>query len=1384
MRRSRFAHSTTAGLRPAARAALLGLLTAVLLLAMGAAPAVAPAQGTLTTLFTSMTTPSPTVTGINSVPVGPSDLGTYRTAMAFRPTQSGKAQLLSMRGQCVLVGVDATGCAHIGEVTIQSDDSGKPSGQVLGSMGFYLLENTENAWRVAVNGNPTGGTFRLRYTEGAEKWETGLIPFDADHVHARNCTGCPPSIQGALEAAFRDGGPCSAGGVCIWLTTGRVNEHPALFRLRGHSGTFSAFEVQLTGGIHPTVSVTQPQFEKECGTLTPQPQLTAGTKYWAVMTAEHESGWNDWSDTTAEVMESVDGGAWKTAFNTKTPALRIDSGVDTCVPVAEPNPDPGTQAGPGAFRFSTIAITNKGVAPLILNSATFTGANAAQFSLLNSEPGPLARPYPFPRTLGVETVSIFYVACSGASEGLLKATLTIQTNDPELPQITYPVECLIDKTPPTVGFSPSAPDGGGGWWKTSPILLGVNGTDPQPGSFVTRLDCSDSNAEAAWSPWSAFASTMSSSITGEGAHTASCKATDLAGNQSGAFTTGFKIDSRPPVAAPGDVFPRPNDEGWNSTATTVSFLCEDPAPGSGVDEPAGGGSVETETAGTDVTSSGCTDVAGNTAAPVSVPVRIDWTSPDLADVQLSPLPNAAGWHNTDVSVRYLCRDQGDVQSGVKVGWPDVVVTEETPGRIVPAPTSLCIDFADNAVQLGDVPVVVRLDKTRPTLRIPAAPRSVTNDADAVFTLSAEDALSGVAGLECRLDKSGSFEPCADRKTYADLPDGTHLFDVLAIDEAGNRTARNWDWTVDTVAPETSVYSGPASLTTDTTASFSFSGNALGGTGVTGYECRLDDAAFASCPGSGVRYSGLAGGEHSFEVRAIDEAGNADSSPANVKWTIDLTAPVTTITAAPEAKTVATDATFVFAADDRGGSTVAGVECRLDGGAFAPCTSPVDYVGLLPGRHTFEVRAADALGNVESPAVAHSWLVSAVIPVDDSGATLEDVPVSISVRANDLMPPGATVSVAPTQPTSARGGTVSADGPGSLRYVPPADFNGTDTFAYTATATGETSDPATVTVSVAPVNDAPAFSPGGEVSVNEDTGAYSAPWTSGVSAGPADESGQQLHFVLAGNSALFSVAPAISPAGQLTFVPAPNANGTATIDVALIDDGGIANGGSDISRATLAITIRPVNDAPTIAVERALECGGASGTLHLRVNDVDHAASALMLSRSASIGRIGLVAGGTGSDRTLTVTGLNQRTRAALTLGVSDGVVSVSTSIPVMVGTTGADTITATGSADLIFGKGGNDVLWGAGGNDLICGGAGADRIEGGPGDDVMLGGLGTDVIRGGDGNDVVRGGWGADQLYGGPGDDILRGGAGADLFASSTGRDRFLDFSPRQGDRR
>jgi VCBS repeat-containing protein len=158
--------------------------------------------------------------------------------------------------------------------------------------------------------------------------------------------------------------------------------------------------------------------------------------------------------------------------------------------------------------------------------------------------------------------------------------------------------------------------------------------------------------------------------------------------------------------------------------------------------------------------------------------------------------------------------------------------------------------------------------------------------------------------------------------------------------------------------------------------------------------------------------------------------------------------------------------------------------------------------------------------------------------------------------------------------------------GSFTFTPPPSFLGTATFTYVSTDGDRNSDPpGIVTISIiTAANNPPSFTKGPDKNVNEDAGAQSFfNWATGISAGPAGESGQAVTFQVTGNnnSALFSAQPQISPTGTLTFTPAQNANGSATITIVLQDNGGTANGGQDTSAPqTFTVNVTAVNDAPT------------------------------------------------------------------------------------------------------------------------------------------------------------------------------------------------------------
>ncbi|QSQ27964.1 OmpA family protein [Pyxidicoccus parkwayensis] len=261
-----------------------------------------------------------------------------------------------------------------------------------------------------------------------------------------------------------------------------------------------------------------------------------------------------------------------------------------------------------------------------------------------------------------------------------------------------------------------------------------------------------------------------------------------------------------------------------------------------------------------------------------------------------------------------------------------------------------------------------VDRTAPDTTIVSGPATVTNATTATFDFTSNES---PVTYECSLD-GAAFTACTDPVTFSGLADGGHTLSVRARDAAGNvdPTPATYAWTVDRTAPDTTIVSGPPALTSSTSATFDFSSNESPVT----YQCSLDGAAFAACTDP-VTFSGLADGNHTLSVRAVDAAGNVDPTPATHAWTVDRTAPDTTIVSGPALVTNATTATFDFSSNE---SPVT-YQCSLDGGAFAACTDPVTFTGLAEGGHTLAVRAVDAAGNVDPTPATYSWTVDRTAP---------------------------------------------------------------------------------------------------------------------------------------------------------------------------------------------------------------------------------------------------------------------------------------------------------------------------------------------------------------------------------------------------------------------
>jgi hypothetical protein len=179
---------------------------------------------------------------------------------------------------------------------------------------------------------------------------------------------------------------------------------------------------------------------------------------------------------------------------------------------------------------------------------------------------------------------------------------------------------------------------------------------------------------------------------------------------------------------------------------------------------------------------------------------------------------------------------------------------------------------------------------------PAAPVIVSPAAGANPLASHDVTLSGTAepGATVKVFKDGEAQGSTTATggdwslTVHGVADGGYTFSATATDAAGNVSADSpaRTVTVDTTPPPADVTGGPSGATTDSAPAFSF-----GSDPGTTFECRLDGpggpGAYAPCTPPKA-YAGLAPGDYTFFVRAIDAAGNA-SAPASRSFTV--TAPV-------------------------------------------------------------------------------------------------------------------------------------------------------------------------------------------------------------------------------------------------------------------------------------------------------------------------------------------------------------------------------------------------------------------------------------------------------------------------------------------------------------
>jgi hypothetical protein len=327
------------------------------------------------------------------------------------------------------------------------------------------------------------------------------------------------------------------------------------------------------------------------------------------------------------------------------------------------------------------------------------------------------------------------------------------------------------------------------------------------------------------------------------------------------------------------------------------------------------------------------------------------------------------------------------------------------------------------------------------------------------------------------------------------------------------------------------------------------------------------------------------GPDSFTFKAND--GTLDSAPATISITVN---PVNdTPTATPQSVSTNEDtakAITLGGSDVDGDTLTFNVVTGPTHGALSGTAPNLTYTPTANynGSDSFTFKVND--GTVDSTPATVSITVNAVndapTATPQSVTTNEDTAKAITLTGSDVEGSSLTFGIV----TGPAHGALSG-APPNVTYTPAANYNGADSFTFKANDGTVDSTPATVSITVNPINDTPAADPQ-SVTTNEDT-------AKAITLSGSDVDGDALTFnVITGptHGALSGTAP------NLTYTPAPNYNGDDSFTFK-VNDGTV-----DSTPATISITVNAVNDAPTAQPQSVSTSEDTAKAITLSGSDVE------------------------------------------------------------------------------------------------------------------------------------------------------------------------------------
>ncbi len=279
--------------------------------------------------------------------------------------------------------------------------------------------------------------------------------------------------------------------------------------------------------------------------------------------------------------------------------------------------------------------------------------------------------------------------------------------------------------------------------------------------------------------------------------------------------------------------------------------------------------------------------------------------------------------------------------------------------------------------------VTAADPTIPNTVIDSGPTGTINTNEATFEFSG-DPVGITAKIQCKVD-SGAYADCTSPKTFTGLSAGSHTMSFRAENAQGGQdqspATRTFTVSIPPVCVDRqySVETGQ-DLVLPVTNGCTDADN--GPFPMSGF--------IASNPSNGTISPGPNGeavyrsnngyvGPDSFTYQAYDGSDFSNIATVTIDVTAipDTTPPDTIIDSGPSGTIAVNEATFTFNGDPAGDTSK--IQCKLDSGAFADCTSPKTFSGLSDGSHTVSFRAEDATGNQDPTPASRMFTVDTTPP---------------------------------------------------------------------------------------------------------------------------------------------------------------------------------------------------------------------------------------------------------------------------------------------------------------------------------------------------------------------------------------------------------------------